>query len=103
MARQLFITVLHYFIEPSFSTQLCTLSHEAPWQASIDGFTGPQKQSGGGTINRDDLAAFQIQTDYTRRFAANSLTWSVKMTPGIRKRGCGAQHRQSVVGWGGVR
>lgn len=53
-------------------------------------------------INHDDLAAFQIQTDYTRRFVANSVMWSVKMTPGIRKRGCGAQHCQSVVGWGAV-
>lgn len=48
-------------------------------------------------INHDDLAAFQIQTDYTRRFLATSVMWSVKMTPGIRKPGCGAQHCQSVV------
>lgn len=98
MARQLFITVLHYFIERSFSTQLCTLSHEAPWKASIDRFTGPWKQSGGGMINHDDLAAFQIQTDYTRRFVATSVMWSVKMTPGIRKPGCGAQCCQSELG-----
>lgn len=53
-------------------------------------------------INHDDLAAFQMQTDYTRRFVANSVMWSVKTTPGIGKPGCGAQHCQSVVGWGGV-
>lgn len=98
MARQLFITVLHYFIERSFSTQLCTLSHEAPWKASIDRFTGPWKQSGGGMINHDDLAVFQIQTDYTRRFVATSVMWSVKMTPGIRQPGCGAQCCQSELG-----
>lgn len=99
MARQLFITVLHYFIERSFSTQLWTLSHEAPWKASADRFPGPQKQSGGGMINHDYLAAFQIQTDYTRRFVATSVMWSVKMTPGMRKPGCGVQHCQSGVGW----
>lgn len=52
-------------------------------------------------INHDDLAAFQIQTDYTRRFVATSVMWSVKMTPGIRKPGCGAQCCHSVVGCGG--
>lgn len=54
-----------------------------------------------GMINHDDLAAFQIQTDYTGRFVATSVMWSLKMTPGIRKPGCGAQCCQSVVGWGG--
>lgn len=54
-------TVLHYFIERTVIQQLlCTLSHKAPWKATIDRFIGPQKQSGREIINNDNLACFQI-------------------------------------------
>lgn len=74
-------TALHYFIEhTAIQYLLWTLSHKAPWKATIDRFMGPQKQNGRGMINNDNLACFQIHNSSYQKASDNFVAWAVKPT-----------------------
>lgn len=65
----------------SYSTLLCTLTHKAPWKTTIDRFTEPQKQSGKGIINSDDLACFQMTKWSNWKVSCKFCCLVMKMTP----------------------